>query len=298
MILMDDCSRRLSGLPAVLWFSFFICIFLFACNENPPDSSVIPPKPAFIEIDDIQVPVFATAVEQINYTRSWFARIQERRAALEAFIVLFPEEKRYCGLASLDLAYLHLGGDYRFAHEYSCFAAIKAYKAILERYREFGDIVVKAHWYIGWIYSDLLNDKEKGVKKYQEIVQHYPHEKVTLLSPAPWVSIIYQTDENVNIALSDRPVNKWAALALVEIIRYAQSEAIAWSAFLELWQNYRENVVTGFGLKVMLQRRFHTGDILKLAREYMEKEFSNVYILGDIQKEINDISRMEGSIVR
>ena len=141
--------------------AFFICVLLLGCNERPPDSSVAREDPKFIEINDFQVPVFFTPAEQINYTRSWFARIQEKRAAHEAFIVLYPKEKRYCGLASLDLAYLQLGGDYRFALESSSFAAIKNYKAILEGYSEFADIVVKAHWYIGWIYSDLLNDKAK-----------------------------------------------------------------------------------------------------------------------------------------
>lgn len=298
MIEKDDCSRRLSGLPVLFWLSLFTCALLFGCNERPPDSSSVQEDPRFIEINDFQIPVFSTPVEQINYTRSWFARIQEKRAALEAFIALYPEEKRYCGLVSLDLAYLQLGSDYRFALKSSSFAAIKDYIAILERYSEFADIAVKAHWYIGWIYSDLLNDKAKGIEKYQEIVQHYPREKVTLLSPAPWVSIIYKSDENVNIALSDRPVNNWAALALVEIIRYTQNEETAWAAFLELWQNYRDNVAAGFGLRAMLEKRYHTAETLKMARQYMEKEFSNVHILGDIQKEINDISNVQGSVVQ
>jgi len=297
MIMRDD-SNRISSLISVILFSCLISVLLVACNERPPDSPESIVESSIIEINDYQVPIFSTPKEQFNYTRSWFARMQEKEASLQAFIKIYPQEKRFCGLASLDLAYLQLGSDYRYSDESSSFAAIKDYKAIIKSFSEYPDIAAKARWYIGCIYSDLLKDKRKGIEEYQKIISLYPRENVTLLSPPPWVSIIYRTDANVNITLSNRPKKNWAALALVEIIRSAEFEDTAWAAFIKLWQNYRDDVATGFGLRVMLQKRYHTEKTLKMAHEYMEEFFSNVHILGDIQKEINDISHVKGGVVQ
>ncbi len=282
----------------VVVLSFVLFLLLSGCEERFPGSSESLGEPSFTLVNDFQIPIFSTPAEQLNYTRSWFAGIQERRASLQAFLRLYPQEKRYCGLASLDLAFLQLGSDYRLSYKYSSFAAIKAYKTILGNYSEFPGIMAKAHWYIGWIYSDLLKDREKGVVEYHKILKNYPDERVTLLPPVPWVSIIKEPDTDMNTTLLKRPVNKWAALALVEIIRYSGNEEVAWKAFLQLWQNYREYVVTGFGLRLILQKRYHTTQSLKMAREYLENEFSNVHILGDIQKEINAITGSESGMVR
>ncbi len=291
-------DSNFSDLLALLRLSLIIPVLLFGCNERAADTPGTQTEPSFLEINDVQVPVFSTAEEQLNYTRSWFAEIRERRAALQAFLEIYPEEKRFCGLVSLDLAYLEICGDYRFAYDYACFAAIKAYMNILDNYSEFPEIMAKAHWYIGWIYSDLLGEYKKGIVEFKKIVTRYPQEDVTLLPPAPWVSIIYQNDENVRMALSKRSANSWGALALVEIIRHAGDEEIGWSAFQQLWRDYRHNVAAGFGLRLVLQKRYHTGETIEMAREYMEKEFSNVHLLGDIQKEINEISALQGGILK
>ncbi len=292
-------SSSIQSNPTVLLLLFLLVSNLFfGCKDRPAEPQNTQAEQASIEISGFQIPVFSSAGEQLNYTRAWFAKIQEKRAALQAFIKLYPQEMRYCGLAALDLAYLQLGSDFRFAEEYAGFAAIKAYRAILDTYIKLPEIMAKAHWYIGWIYTDLLKDTKKGIDEYQQLVSNYPEESVTLLPPAPWVSIIYQTDANVNITLSNKPVNNWAALALVEIIRHTDDEEIAWGAYQKLWGSYRDNVVTGFGLKFMLQKRFHIEETLIMAYQYMEKEFSNVHILGDIQKEINDITAAKGGVIK
>ncbi len=293
-----DSNSKLSDLSVLLWLLLFLFVsaLLIGCKDRPAEHQDAKVEQASIEVSGFQIPVFSTAGEQLNYTRSWFAKIQEKKAALQAFIKIYPQEKRYCGLAALDLAYLQLGSDFRFAEEYASFAAIKAYRTILDNYGEFPEIMAKAHWYIGWIYSDLLKDTKKGVDEYQQLVSLYPKESVALLPPAPWVSIIYQTDANVNITLSNQPVNKWAALALVEIIRHTDNEESAWVAYQKLWGSYSDNVITGFGLKLMLQRKFHIEETLEMAKQYIGKHFSNVHILGDIQKEIYNISAAEGGV--
>lgn len=275
-----------------MWLLLFL-IFT-GCN----DSSIQQYPPAenqkFLEIDEIKVPVFNTAEEQLNYTRSWFAETQDKRAALRAFRRLYPEEKKSSGVAALELAYLQLGNDFRFALEHDCFAAIKDYREILMEYQEFDAISAKALWYIGWIYANLLNDKEKGIDHYVELANKYPAEQVSLLPPAPWVSIIYEADETINTALYNQQMNHWAALALLEILKHSEDGEQAWQAFDTLWQKYRQDKATGFALKVILKKRVQVEKALARARQYMEKDFSNVHILGDIQKEINAIAGSGG----
>lgn len=274
----------------------FLLLFsvLSGCDESTVKNFPSTGQRDFIDIGEIRIPVFITAEEQLNYTRSWFADIQEKRAALQAFHQLFPEAKKLGGVAALELAYLQLGNDFRFTLEHASFAAIKDYRRILEEYREFDNISVKALWYIGWIYSNLLGDSTKGIAHFTELVENYPNEKVMLLPPAPWVSIIYEADDTINTALYNQPVNHWAALALLEIIKHSNDSEEAWLAFDSLWHNYRQDKATGFALKAILKQRSHVDEVLERARQYMEKNFSNVHILGDIQKEINALTDTSG----
>ncbi len=290
---------RLKGIPtaphwrlcnlAQLSTIFLLLILLIGCNQSTSDQQHAHETKKFIKIGEIAVPVFSSAEEQLNYTRQWFEDIQEKRAALHAFLQLFPENKQLSGVASLDLAYLQLGSDYRFTPEHACFAAIKDYRAILSRYDGHPGLQAKALWYIGWIYTNLLAENDKGMAYFIELVEKFPHEQVSLLPPAPWVSIIYRADESINTALYHRSINHWAALALLEIVQHGKDGEVAWQAFDTLWQDYRKDKATGFALKIILQRRLHTDKALERARQYMEKEFSNVHILGDIQREINAI---------
>jgi tetratricopeptide (TPR) repeat protein len=276
-------------------FIFLLPILFASCSEGRKDAPSVTGEHSVIEINGKMVPVFLTAEEQLNYTRSWFADIGEKRAALDAFLTLYPEKKRFCGMAALDLAYLQLGGDYRFAPQHTAFEAIKAYKDILREYEEYPEIQVKSYWYIGWIYADLLQDPEKGIEYYRIVARDYPEDRIFLLSPAPWVSIIYPDDESLQTALNTPPEKNWAALALLEIIRNSENTEEAWAAFLRLWGEYRNNVATGFALRLILEKRHNVDEALIIAREFMEKNFSNVHILGDIQKQINAINSARGS---
>jgi hypothetical protein len=271
-----------------------LAVLLISCSEVPSENSEADEKQPFIDIDGRRVPTFITAEEQLNYTRSWFAETDDKKAALRALVRLYPEKRQYCALAELDLAYLELGTDYRFAPEHAAFAAIKAYKDVLRNYAEFPHIQAKAYWYIAWIYADLLHDMHKGLEYYHRLAQSFPDEQVALLPSAPWVSIIYPDEEAIGKALYSPPGNYWAALALVEIIRYNENDEVAWKSMQSLWQNYRETVSVGFGLRLILARRCQVDEALVLAREFLEKDFSNVYLLGDIQQLINALHRAKG----
>ncbi|MEE4240577.1 MAG: tetratricopeptide repeat protein [Desulfopila sp.] len=288
-----QCANVFTGfLPWPLGALLLLLVtLLFSCSEMPSEGSGVDEEPHLIEIDGLQLPVFGTAEEQLNYTRSWFAETDAKKAALQALLHLYPESRRYCALAELDLAYLELGDDYRFAPRRTAFAAIKAYRNVVQRYPDFPDISAKAYWYIAWIYSDLLNDRHRGIKYYQRVADTFPDEEVTLLPSAPWFSIIYPDRERSTL-LSPQE-NYWAALALVEIIRYTENDETAWNSFQQLWQNYRKTVSTGVGLRLILERQGAVGEVREMAHEFLQNDFSNVHLLGDIQLLLHVSKRVE-----
>jgi len=275
-----------------LSWSLLFCLLLavcIGCHDTELDGSKEHQGGRVIDMDGIAVPVFDTSAEQLNYTRSWFADRAEKRAALQAFLHLFPEKEQSCGMAALDLAYLELGDDYRLSREHEGLTAIKAYTDIAADYEDIPQVSAKAYWYIGWIYADLLGKRQKGMEYYRLVAEKYPEERVFLLSPTPWVSIISTGGGAMNTALNTPPRNTWAALALMEILRNSGDEDLAWSAFVRLWRQYRHSSATGFGLLLILKRRIRIDQSLKMAEEYLDMDSSNVHIQGDIQRLIDDI---------
>lgn len=266
----------------------FFFLPLLGCGGNSTDSAENGGGQAFVEINSIQVPIFSSAGEQLNYTRSWFSESNTKRAALEAFIQLYPEEEKFCGIASLDLAYLQLGPDYRFSQKYEAFAAIKEFKKITSVYSDYNAIMAKAYWYIGWIYSDIIKDNQKAENYFRKVAADYPEEQIFLLPPAPWVSIIYQPDHDIT-SQNKTPSNYWAALALLEIVKLNEGEK-AWRPFLQLWEKYRETASAGIGLLVILKKRVHMDKTIAYAMEYMENDFNNVHLLSDIRQEVQRIT--------
>jgi len=287
-----------SNIKVVLRFVVLTMLFsllLSGCKDLSPEQQTSPELQQSVVIDEITIPVLPGSEEQFNYTRSWFAEKEVKRAALEAYIRLYPDNKKYCGMAALDLAYLQLGDDYRFASDEAYYSALDSYNAILVEYANFPEIMAKALWYIGWISTDLLYDRQKGLAMYLRVVEEYPTERVSLLPPAPWVSIIYPQAEPDKNAVQKSPGNSWAALALAEIIKHTEDPESAWTSFTHLWRDYRNDVATGFALRHVLRRRYHVNETRMMAVEFMEQNLSNLHILGDIRKEILAIDSSKGA---
>jgi hypothetical protein len=284
----------------VLWF-VVLALLLFlpfsGCKDLPPEQQNSTVKQGSVVIDEIAIPILPSSEEQFNYTRSWFAEKQVKRAALKAYIQLYPDNKKYSGLAALDLAYLQLGDDYRFAYDEAYFNALDSYNGILADYANFPEIMAKALWYIGWISTDLLYDRQKGLASYRRVVEEYPGERVSLLPPAPWVSIIYIQDGPGENSVQETPGNSWAALALLEIIKHTEDPEAAWVSFTRLWHDYRNDVATGFALRHILRRRYHLNETREMAMEFMEQNLSNLHILSDIRREIKAIDSSKGAPV-
>lgn len=293
---MDGVRRHFRSVKTVSTYTItsllvvLTLLFVIGCRSEGVVSNDSPVSQKKIIIDDISIPVFSTADEQMNYTRSWFADIEEKKAALKAFLLLHPEERILSGVAELELAYLRLGEDYRLASEADCLAAIGAYEQVVEQYHQYSELLAKAHWYMGWINSSLLGKREQGVALFYQVIENYPDIPVSLLPSAPWVSIIYETGDTSSVSPHLHNPDHWAALAHLEITRHSSDEEMAWRAFQQLWNNFRKERATGFALKIILQRRIHFDQALNLAEKYLEANFTNVHILGDIRGEIKRIN--------
>ncbi len=289
------CERMNVLCGIALTILFFLP--LSGCKDLPSEKKISIEQQNTVVIDEIAIPVLPSSKEQFNYTRSWFSDGNVKRAALKAYIQLYPDNEKECGMAALDLAYLQLGDDYRFASDEAYYSALDSYNMILAGYADFPEIMAKALWYIGWISTDLLYDRQKGLASYWKVVEKYPRERVSLLPPAPWVSIIYpQADPDGN-TVQDPPGNSWAALALVEIIKHTEDPEAAWTFFIRLWHDYRNDMATGFALRHVLRRRYHVNETIVMANEFMERNLSNIHLLSDIRREIMAMDSNRGAPV-
>jgi tetratricopeptide (TPR) repeat protein len=288
-----DVKRRFHSFTLIILFF----LSLTGCKDLPPEPQLLAEQQEIVVIDEISIPILPSSEEQFNYTRSWFAERQVKRAALKAYLQLYPKNKKHCGMAALDLAYLQLGDDYRFASDKAYFDALDSYSAILSEYADLPEIMAKALWYIGWISTDLLYDRQRGLAAYRRVVEDYPREKVSLLPPAPWVSIIYPPESSQRNLVQEPSEKNWAALALLEIIKHTEDPEAAWVTFMRLWGDYRNDVATGFALRHVLRRRYHVDETRKMAMEFMEQNLSNLHILGDMRREIIAIESQKGAPV-
>lgn len=196
--------------------------------------------------------IFTTPEQQLHYARTWFSNPNEKRAALELLLEYFPRAKNVRAQAELELAYLDLGGDYRFADSAACLRAIDKYQAVAAQYVDLPSICAKAHWYMGWIYADLLNHKRNAIAHYQTIVKQYPDETLSLKPPVPWVALVLPQAIEKPVAVYEYPIYKWSSIALLEIIRNTECEEEKWIAFETLWSQDRASLAMGYAFRELV----------------------------------------------
>ena len=165
--------------------------------------------------------LFATPEQQLQYSRTWATDPNKKRVALELLIERFPDAKAIRADAELELAYLALGADYRFADSAACQRALAKYQRIASQYTDLPSVCAKAHWYMGWIFADLLKQRRKAIDHYQMIIDHYPD--ATLSS-----------------------------IALLEIIRKSENEDEKWIAFEKLWSGDRTSLAMGYAFRALV----------------------------------------------
>ncbi|MCP3890080.1 MAG: hypothetical protein GY702_14600, partial [Desulfobulbaceae bacterium] len=186
--------------------------------------------------------------------------------------------------AALYLSYLNLGFDYRFAKKEDCYNATKAYQGVINNYKGYPEIIVKAYWYLGWIHCDLLNEKEIGIGYYWNIVGKYPDLEIGISSPVPWVSLVYPLTAKEVQPAKVKAQKQWASIALLEIIRHSNNKTEVEKAFDVLWQDYKSSVPTGLAINLMLQNKKCTKKALLYVDKYLALDIANLYLTLEIKK--------------
>jgi hypothetical protein len=229
-----------------------------------------------------EIPIFPTAEGQLNYARSGFPNPDEKRAALDFVAQQFPENSAQCGAAALNLVYMNLEPDYRFALHLDYQNAIAGYKKVINSFADQPRVLAKAHWYIGWIYCDLLGQPEKGLPYYRHIVAHYPDLEMGISSPVPWVSLVYSSPVNGTHPQKATVKKHWAGLSLLEIIRHTVDAREKKRAFGTLWKKYRHSVATGFAIRMLLRQQNEAQLVKPYAAPYLALGVANPYLSREI----------------
>jgi hypothetical protein len=265
----------------------FFSLLSVGCSEEPASSFLVQPELPHIDYKGFNIPRFPTAQDQLNYAKSGFVDSKKKQAALQIISFFFPESKLQCGNADLILSYMNLGVDYRFADQHDFNNAITSYHEVIKNYAQYPQILVKANWYLGWIHSDILNQKKIGLSYFWYIVKTWPGMQMGISSPFPWVSLVFPSiNKNQKSKNSEKHMH-WASIALLEIIRHTNDRNEALKAFNMLWEQYQKTIVTGLALNLMLERKEHSADVKSFVKPYLEFNIANKYFAKQIYDRAN-----------
>ena len=276
--LTDALSSSLT--PCVLLAA--LLTLLFGCDQETPTFQIREPALQVRTINGQAVPVFPTADEQMAYTRSSFARLEEKRAALEAVALFFPDAAVQGGEAGLELAYLHLGADYRQASAEAARQALAAYERLLDSHGGFPATAAKALWYQGWICCALLAERERGLTAFRTLVEQFPQVERTTGPGTPMVSLTAPSESDVPLAGSEERIF-WADLALLAITQCAHEDETARSALQQLWRRDPRGRCTGLALRDLLRRKPPPVEAVSRARDYLAADSVHAFIVSDLR---------------
>lgn len=255
-------------------------LFLLAACKPPVGSEPQSEKSfTYLVIDTYQIPELTTPEEQLTYARSSFEDPEEKNAALKAVTVLHPKDRLHGGLAALELAFFNLGEDFRLANSHHCSLAAKNYLEIIHEYADLPEICAKAYWYLGWISCDLLGKRELGIAYYLKIIQQYPHEPLSPLPPAPWLSINH---EDIVQKHQSFYLFSWADLARLEIIRHTTDKELAWHSFRAIRQQKAIGGIDGAALRILVANHGLDPKSNQLIREYLRSDSVGSILKNDL----------------
>ena len=251
--------RNQSQLPALQVHTAIVMVIiawsvvLIQCTQPPVDDTKNTTAAVqTVTRDGYTFELFATPEQQLQYSRTWLTAPDEKRVALELLIERFPDAKTIRADAELELAYLALGADYRFADSAACQRALEKYQRIASQYEDLPSVCAKAHWYMGWIYADLLKQRRKAIDHYQMIIDHYPDATLSLRPPVPWAELVLPQAIKRPKAVYEYPTYKWSSIALLEIIRKSENEDEKWIAFEKLWSGDRTSLAMGYAFRALV----------------------------------------------
>ncbi len=268
----------------ILW------LFLLAgcSNESQPLPEPEKSHPKVVHKNGYTIPKLASAREQLNFALSRVSDYRERKTALKLVGELFPAARMEKAEASLELAYLSLGKDFRLAGRQECLDTVAKYESIIDQYQDFPPICAKARWYIAWIYMDLLHDKERGINNYWRVVREYPHEGFL---PAPhlrWQEIFARQAKRETTFLSAR--EQWAAIALLELARNIDDPKERLEAVEELVADYPASRAVMYGLMILLDQRPVCQKAIEMTKAYLSSGVSYPPLAIYLKRKLEDVT--------
>lgn len=264
-----------------------LAVLAAGCGSDAPEISLHQSDQPVVFFNGFTIPKFPTAKDQLNYARSSFPDPEEKRAAFEFVRRYFPKDRAESGEAVLHLAFMNFGFDYRFALLQDHHRAIEDYAYIIRYYADQPSVMAKAYWYMGWIYCDLLSEKEKGLEFYWRIVNEYPDVPMGISSPVPWVSLVYPDNQVTNRPAPKKTNEKWAGLALLEIIRHSPDQKMVSKAFDLIWKGYKNSTPTGLALSLMLKDETGIDKIQPYVQEYLSVNKASPFLVKKLKTAIN-----------
>lgn len=205
----------------------------------------------------------------------------------------FPHDLKISARTHLELAYLELGADFRLANPEACRRALNKYKKIISDHGQLKDICAQAYWYMGWIYTDLLNNTSRGLAMYQRVVEDYLNEKRIAETTVPWLTLVYpDKPRKKTLEIYDRQTYFWGDLALLEMVRNAKDSEEQIAAFMQLWSRDPVSLATGHALLVVLKSNMPDPQIVPLSRAYILHNTPNIKLDEDIRWALSD--RIQG----
>lgn len=265
-----------------VFVSHLFIVMLAGCNSSSQLGDEPADQLSSIDINGYSIPHLASPQKQLAYANSSLGDVKKRTAALQAVESLYPTDKRHCGLAAIELAYSLLGGDYRLAGQEQYKLAHKQYLFIVEKFSDIDDVSSKALWYLGWISTELLQDKEAGLTFYQAITAIRPSPRLKFADPAPWLSILPGKSSTSHEQFLTKSHITWADLAHLEIIRNAANMSYTTTSLADLYEKYPAGLITGLGIKIQLTHQGLDTETEKIAAQYLSHKPPHDRVKQDI----------------
>ncbi len=277
---------------------FIFCVTLLVPLAACRQQSTVTDKsnrelPRLLRYQKISLPVFDSAREQLAYAYSLPTGSERQKKAFRFVAEHFPEDRLICGRALLQSAYLELGEDYRLSDRDSRRRALFSYMEIAGEYDDIGAVRAKALWYMGWIHSDLLGERERGLALYRLLAEEFGTETPPRPEePTPLVSFVYPQARNNDA--NGEPPPSWPALALLEIIKNEAEMKDRLRAMNRLLALEAGGRAAGLGLLHLLRGNADNKALRAAARDYLAGKNINPALASDIRAILNNYQKKNG----
>lgn len=111
---------------------------------------------------------FDTAEKQFAFAAYEVKDPNLKQECYRALIKAFPQESRWCALASINLALLYLG-DFRAPAAGNANLALRNLELVSETYSSEKDLCARSLWLCGWICKDFLKDHSRAKNFFNRV---------------------------------------------------------------------------------------------------------------------------------